>query len=104
MVEESDVSKPKVSILLGEKDENEYFIAIADNGPGFPEEDTSKLTEPYVTHKHKGTGLGLAIVKKIMEDHNGSIVLGSPDWLATHTEWTDLKGACVVLTLPRIDI
>jgi two-component system nitrogen regulation sensor histidine kinase NtrY len=32
-------------------------------------------TEPYVTTRAKGTGLGLAIVKKIMEDHQGELVL-----------------------------
>ena len=34
-----------------------------------------RLTEPYVTTRTKGTGLGLAIVKKIMEDHQGELVL-----------------------------
>jgi two-component system, NtrC family, nitrogen regulation sensor histidine kinase NtrY len=33
------------------------------------------LTEPYVTTRVKGTGLGLAIVKKIMEDHEGELML-----------------------------
>jgi len=33
------------------------------------------LTEPYVTTRTKGTGLGLAIVKKIMEDHQGELLL-----------------------------
>ena len=33
------------------------------------------MTEPYVTTRAKGTGLGLAIVKKIMEDHQGELVL-----------------------------
>ncbi len=34
-----------------------------------------RLTEPYVTTRAKGTGLGLAIVKKIMEDHQGELML-----------------------------
>ena len=35
----------------------------------------SKIMEPYFTTKSGGTGLGLAITKKIIEDHNGSILL-----------------------------
>ena len=50
-------------------------IAVEDNGKGLPDEGRERLTEPYVTTRRKGTGLGLAIVKKIMEDHNGELVL-----------------------------
>lgn len=52
-----------------------YHITIRDNGPGFPKEERDLLTEPYVTKKVKGTGLGLAIVKKIIEDHEGKLLL-----------------------------
>jgi two-component system, NtrC family, nitrogen regulation sensor histidine kinase NtrY len=61
-----------ISIL---EEGNEAVIEIIDNGPGFPEEDQHRLTEPYVTHREKGTGLGLAIVKKVMEDHGGQLLL-----------------------------
>lgn len=50
-------------------------VTIEDNGPGLPEEHREQLTEPYVTTRTKGTGLGLAIVKKIMEEHNGYLIL-----------------------------
>lgn len=50
-------------------------IAVEDNGKGLPDEGRERLTEPYITTRRKGTGLGLAIVKKIMEDHNGDLVL-----------------------------
>ncbi len=50
-------------------------VTIEDNGIGLPAEYRDRLTEPYVTTRTKGTGLGLAIVKKVMEDHNGEIVL-----------------------------
>jgi len=50
-------------------------IAIEDNGRGLPKSERHRLTEPYVTTRTKGTGLGLAIVKKIMEDHNGNLIL-----------------------------
>ncbi len=54
-------------------------ISIEDNGRGLPEEHREQLTEPYVTTRTKGTGLGLAIVKKIMEDHNGYLLLDDRD-------------------------
>jgi two-component system, NtrC family, nitrogen regulation sensor histidine kinase NtrY len=50
-------------------------IVIEDNGKGLPEEGRDRLHEPYVTTRDRGTGLGLAIVKKIMEDHNGNLLL-----------------------------
>jgi len=50
-------------------------VVIEDNGIGLPETDRNRLTEPYVTNRERGTGLGLAIVKKIMEDHEGELLL-----------------------------
>ncbi len=91
----------RIQILLSSKKGEEAFIAVSDNGQGFPKYDTPEsLTEPYVTHKPKGTGLGLAIVKKIMEDHNGAVVLGAPDWLQGYENYTELDGATVILTVP----
>ncbi len=53
----------------------EVSIIVEDNGGGLPMQERSRLTEPYVTSRSGGTGLGLAIVKKIMEDHEGDLVL-----------------------------
>lgn len=93
--------KGQVSITIGSHNKEEVFIAIIDNGIGFPkDQDITKLTEPYTTHKPRGTGLGLAIVKKIIEDHNAALILGAPDWLESYDGWEDAGGACVVITLP----
>ena len=53
----------------------DIIIDIVDNGIGLPNENRSRLLEPYVTTREKGTGLGLAIVGKILEDHGGGIEL-----------------------------
>lgn len=99
--EQADPKHGKISILIALHNEEEAFISVTDNGPGLPlEEDISKLTEPYVTHKKKGTGLGLAIVKKIVEDHSGTLLIGAPTWLEKNKLWKNEGGACFVVTLP----
>src|SRR6516225_2560554 len=50
-------------------------VIVEDDGNGLPQQGRERLTEPYVTTRAKGTGLGLAIVKKIMEDHEGELML-----------------------------
>ncbi|MEJ7701884.1 MAG: ATP-binding protein [Pyrinomonadaceae bacterium] len=54
-------------------DENFVKIEIADTGAGIPEENLTKIFEPYFSTKETGTGLGLAIVKKNVDVHNGTI-------------------------------
>ena len=53
----------------------DIIIDVVDNGIGLPNENRSRLLEPYVTTREKGTGLGLAIVGKILEEHGGGIEL-----------------------------
>lgn len=74
----SDLDQGNIKIFLRET-ENQLIVEIADNGRGLPDENRSRLTEPYVTHRDKGTGLGLAIVNKIMEEHGGSLTLMDAD-------------------------
>ena len=49
-------------------------IKIIDTGLGLNKSITN-FFEPYVTTKQNGTGLGLAIVRKIIEQHEGSLIL-----------------------------
>ncbi|PZQ48594.1 MAG: PAS domain-containing sensor histidine kinase [Rhodovulum sulfidophilum] len=83
----------RVTMTTGE---DEIVIEIEDNGRGLPE-DPSRLFEPYVTHRAKGTGLGLPIVKKIVEEHDGTLVLLP----ARMFEGGDHVGALARITLPR---
>jgi signal transduction histidine kinase len=46
---------------------------VTDTGVGIPEENLSKIFEPYFSSKETGTGLGLAIVQKIVAMHQGTI-------------------------------
>lgn len=102
MRREAEADSPAcIDILLALYGDDELAIAVTDSGIGLPKnENPARLTEPYVTHKPKGTGLGLAIVKKIMEDHDGSLLLGAPEWLQSIKSWENLGGATMVLLFP----
>jgi len=61
------------------KNDEDVIIDVIDNGRGFDQDNLDRITEPYFTTRSKGTGLGLAIVKKIVDDHQGKLVLSNDD-------------------------
>ncbi len=68
----------QVSVILTierSSDMEKIVLCVEDNGIGLPDKERNRLTEPYVTTRAKGTGLGLAIVKKIVEEHNGKLLM-----------------------------
>ncbi|MBI5204596.1 MAG: PAS domain-containing protein [Nitrospirae bacterium] len=52
-------------------------ISIEDNGIGIPEEQLSRIFDPYFTTKQKGSGLGLATTYSIIKNHDGHIMVES---------------------------
>jgi len=52
-------------------------ITVEDTGVGIPEEYMKKIFQPLFTTKAKGTGFGLAVCKRIVEAHEGSIIVES---------------------------
>jgi signal transduction histidine kinase/CheY-like chemotaxis protein len=61
--------------------EDHVRISIHDEGAGIPEENLSKIFDPYFTTKEmgsrKGVGLGLAICYAIVKKHKGHIAVDS---------------------------
>ena len=53
-------------------------IAIADRGPGMPQEVREKAFDAFFTTKHRGTGLGLPIAKRVIDAHGGAIDIDVP--------------------------
>jgi signal transduction histidine kinase len=74
-------------------DESGQFVRfeITDTGRGIPQENISKIFEPYFSTKETGTGLGLAIVQKIVDIHNGRIEVSS----------TEGEGTKFIVELPK---
>ena len=89
----TDKGSIKIDVMVSSK---EWKLIVKDSGHGIPEKHLPKLFEKfyqvgdYMTRKNKGTGLGLSIVKRIVNMHNGKIVVNSKEG----------KGTTFVLTFP----
>jgi signal transduction histidine kinase len=84
--------RPEISIRLYRSPDGEaVVIDIRDNGIGMEPEVVANVFTPFFSTKKKtGTGLGLALTKRIIDLHNGEIVVESePE-----------KGALFRITLP----
>lgn len=70
----------KVTVSLSIAD-NSIYLYFKDNGIGIPEEELSKIFEPFHrannAKSHKGHGIGLSLTKKIIELHKGKITIKS---------------------------
>jgi PAS domain S-box-containing protein len=62
----------ELSISIDTNREN-HIVTIKDNGCGIPEENISRLFEPYFTSKRNGMGLGLAATLNILQSHKSTI-------------------------------
>lgn len=81
-----------LTVRTGSDDEN-VFVTFADNGPGIPADQVSRVFEPYYTTKRTGSGLGLLIVRRIVHDHGGEVEFRSREGV----------GSEVTVHLPRAE-
>ncbi len=60
-------------------DNGKYYVEIKDTGSGIPEENLEKIFEPFFSTKkaRHGTGLGLSLAKRIIQAHDGQILVES---------------------------
>ena len=72
-------------------------MMVEDDGPGIPPEQRDNIIQPFVrldksrSKGHGGFGLGLAIVSRIVQWHQGALLI----------EDSTLGGACFILQLPQ---
>jgi len=71
--------------------EHGFRLLFSDDGPGVPEEDRSRIFEPYFSRKPNGMGLGLYIARLVIEPY-GKLV---------YRDDCGLPGACFEATFER---
>lgn len=71
--------KGKISVTLFEDGKGHTVVEVQDEGRGIPESARAKIFQPFFTTKSKGTGLGLSIVHRIVQQHQGRIVVESQE-------------------------
>lgn len=81
----------KIEITILEKDIENIFISIKDNGSGIDPDNLDKIFRPFFTTKAKGTGLGLAICNEVINLHHGHLDIKS----------TLGEGTALEITLPK---
>jgi PAS domain S-box-containing protein len=65
--------------VLVEPEGQVCVLRVIDNGPGISAQVRDRVFEPFFTTKSRGTGLGLAIVRRVVEQHEGDVILRSPE-------------------------
>ena len=63
----------KIDVNVIPSSGGEIEIVVQDSGCGVPQENLSRLFDPYFTTKIRGFGLGLSIVERIVQEHGGVI-------------------------------
>lgn len=76
--------------------DNQLFFAVADEGPGIPEDERAKIFDMFYTAARgdrggQGTGLGLAICQGMVGAHGGHISVA---------DGIGGRGTCITLFLP----
>ncbi|GAC1423535.1 MAG: hypothetical protein NVSMB67_22190 [Flavisolibacter sp.] len=81
-VEAVPVVTGELSISI-ETTKDVHTVLIKDNGCGIPQENISRLFEPYFTSKRNGMGLGLAATLNILQSHKAIVDVSSTLKLGT---------------------
>lgn len=69
-----ETDNPRITINA-HTDGNNVKVIFGNNGPEISEKIADEIFRPFVSGRAGGSGLGLAIVQRIMEAHDGKIVL-----------------------------
>lgn len=76
---------PNGGVLGVSLDQNgdEIIVRISDTGRGIPQENLTRIFDPFFTSKTSGTGLGLYVVMRIVRAYNGRLEVKSEEGKGT---------------------
>ena len=77
-VEAMENNTGKLSISI-EDNHTTWLVKISDNGIGIPQNQISRLFEPYFTAKRNGMGLGLSASLNILKSHHAEVYVKSEE-------------------------
>ncbi|WP_371804773.1 PAS domain S-box protein [Candidatus Lokiarchaeum ossiferum] len=86
------ISAPHQKPFLA-KNQKFLHISIKDDGIGIPNENLSRIFDPYFSTKETGNGLGLAVSYSIIKNHGGALIVESEVG----------KGTAVSIYLPAVE-
>jgi two-component system OmpR family sensor kinase len=72
----------RVDVSVATAEDGCPLLVVADNGPGIPEEDRSRVFDRFYRREgtgESGSGLGLFIARTIADQHSATITLGQTD-------------------------
>jgi PAS domain S-box-containing protein len=64
--------------LRGRQEGHTVHLEVSTSGPGFPEEELSRVFEPWHTLQPEGPGLGLYVARAIVVAHGGTLTVQRP--------------------------
>ena len=81
--------------IRGEARDGRYVVRVEDSGSGVPARLRARIFDPFFTTRPagEGTGLGLSIARQIVEQHGGTLEVGTSEALG---------GACFTVVLPGL--
>jgi len=89
-----DHDSPRV-VISGGRGVGSIWVTVADDGPGVPEHERHQIFEMFVRGSAgvsaPGSGIGLALARRVVERHEGTLVVGPG---------LDGRGAAFTMTLP----
>ena len=70
-----DFARSRIVVTTSRTEDGAVELSVADDGPGVPEGDRSRIFQRFVTTRPGGNGLGLSTSREIAEVHGGSLSL-----------------------------
>lgn len=68
-----DTPEARIHLSASRDPDGRVTIAVADNGPGIPQEQVDKIFVPFYTTKRQGSGVGLTLVRQIATAHSATV-------------------------------